>query len=234
MSMFCCIWRRIIIDNWIGHTFHYSEMSFPISFINDNQKCMYNRDRHLLYPKYKEIILKRGDLLLPPPLKLPWYSWNIAKSGAKNQKSYNVLWYRCIRSIKFYTVFMSCPLYVYVLLPFLWFTKPGANPRRVGDMLVWAVRSNDLTHQATRTPQHKYYIHLYRQKWHKWRCPFVQANFIPVFCKIYCESCSYFRLFSTLVIWKHRYYICSCYYGNIGITFVVVTLIMVDQILSTK
>ena len=50
-----------IIDNWIGHTLHYLETSFPISFINDNEKCMYNRDRHLLYPKYKEIILKRGD-----------------------------------------------------------------------------------------------------------------------------------------------------------------------------
>jgi hypothetical protein len=26
------------------------------------------------------------------------------------------------------------------------FTKPGANPRHIGDRLVWAVRSNDLTH----------------------------------------------------------------------------------------
>jgi len=24
--------------------------------------------------------------------------------------------------------------------PFLWFTKPVANPRRIGDRLVWAVR----------------------------------------------------------------------------------------------
>ena len=28
-------------------------------------------------------------------------------------------------------------------------TKPGANARRIGDMLVWAVRSNDLTHWTT-------------------------------------------------------------------------------------
>ena len=26
------------------------------------------------------------------------------------------------------------------------FTKPGSNPRRIGDRLVWVVRSNDLTH----------------------------------------------------------------------------------------
>jgi hypothetical protein len=25
------------------------------------KKCINNRDRHLLYPKYKEIIVKRGD-----------------------------------------------------------------------------------------------------------------------------------------------------------------------------
>ena len=30
------------------------------------------------------------------------------------------------------------------------FTKPGANPRCIGDRLVWAVRSNDLTHWTTR------------------------------------------------------------------------------------
>jgi hypothetical protein len=30
--------------------------------------------------------------------------------------------------------------------PFLWFTKLGANPRHIGDRLVWVVRSNDLTH----------------------------------------------------------------------------------------
>ena len=30
------------------------------------------------------------------------------------------------------------------------FTKPGANARRIGDRLVWAVRSNDLTHWTTR------------------------------------------------------------------------------------
>jgi hypothetical protein len=29
-------------------------------------------------------------------------------------------------------------------------SAPGANPRRIGDRLVWAVRSNDLTHWATR------------------------------------------------------------------------------------
>jgi hypothetical protein len=31
----------------------------------------------------------------------------------------------------------------------LQFTKPGANPRRIGDRLVWVVRSSDLTHWAT-------------------------------------------------------------------------------------
>jgi hypothetical protein len=36
--------------------------------------------------------------------------------------------------------------------PFLSFTKFGANPRRIGDRLVWVVRSNDLTHWATRAP----------------------------------------------------------------------------------
>ena len=30
------------------------------------------------------------------------------------------------------------------------FTKPGANARCIGDRLVWAVRSNDLTHWTTR------------------------------------------------------------------------------------
>ena len=35
---------------------------------------------------------------------------------------------------------------------FLLFTKLGANPRRFGDRLVWAVRSNDLTHWATWDP----------------------------------------------------------------------------------
>ena len=34
--------------------------------------------------------------------------------------------------------------------PFLLFTKPGANQRRISDKLVWVVRSNDLTHWATR------------------------------------------------------------------------------------
>ena len=29
------------------------------------------------------------------------------------------------------------------------FTKPGTNPRRIGDRLVWAVRSNNLTHWTT-------------------------------------------------------------------------------------
>ena len=29
------------------------------------------------------------------------------------------------------------------------FTKPGVNPRHIGDRLVWAVRSNDLTHWTT-------------------------------------------------------------------------------------
>ena len=36
---------------------------------------------------------------------------------------------------------------------FVLFTKPDANPRRIGDRLVWAVRSNDLTHWATRAPR---------------------------------------------------------------------------------
>ena len=30
--------------------------------------------------------------------------------------------------------------------PFLKYTKPGANPRRIGDILVRVVRSSDLTH----------------------------------------------------------------------------------------
>jgi hypothetical protein len=35
--------------------------------------------------------------------------------------------------------------------PFMWFTKPGANPCHIGDRLVWVVRlSNYLTHWATR------------------------------------------------------------------------------------
>ena len=36
--------------------------------------------------------------------------------------------------------------------PFFYFTKLGANTHRIGDGLVWAVRSNDLTHWATRAP----------------------------------------------------------------------------------
>jgi hypothetical protein len=36
--------------------------------------------------------------------------------------------------------------------PFLWFTELCANSRRIGDRLVWAVRSNDLTYWATRAP----------------------------------------------------------------------------------
>jgi hypothetical protein len=34
-------------------------------------------------------------------------------------------------------------------------TKLGANPRHIGDRLVWVVRSNDLTHWATRA---RYYL----------------------------------------------------------------------------
>ena len=36
--------------------------------------------------------------------------------------------------------------------PFLLFTKLGVNPRCIGDRLVWAVRSNDPTYWATRSP----------------------------------------------------------------------------------
>ena len=32
------------------------------------------------------------------------------------------------------------------------YTKPGENPRRIGDRLVWVVRSSDLTHWVTRAP----------------------------------------------------------------------------------
>jgi hypothetical protein len=32
-------------------------------------------------------------------------------------------------------------------------TKPGFNPRRIGDRLVWVVRSSDLTHWAIRVPR---------------------------------------------------------------------------------
>ena len=35
--------------------------------------------------------------------------------------------------------------------PSLQFTKLGVNPCHISDRLVWAVRSNDLTHWATRT-----------------------------------------------------------------------------------
>jgi hypothetical protein len=42
--------------------------------------------------------------------------------------------------------------------PFLLFTKLGMNPRRIGDRLVWAVRSNDLTHWVTRAPKNSKYI----------------------------------------------------------------------------
>ena len=37
--------------------------------------------------------------------------------------------------------------------PFLLFTKLGANPRRIGDRLVWVVKSNNVTHWATRAPE---------------------------------------------------------------------------------
>ena len=36
--------------------------------------------------------------------------------------------------------------------PFFIITKPGANPRHIGDRLVWVVKSNDLTHWATPLP----------------------------------------------------------------------------------
>ena len=36
--------------------------------------------------------------------------------------------------------------------PFLSFRKLGANSLRIGDRLVWVVRSNDLTHWATQAP----------------------------------------------------------------------------------
>ena len=36
---------------------------------------------------------------------------------------------------------------------FCLFTKPGLNPRRIGDRLVWVVRSSDLTHWAIRVPR---------------------------------------------------------------------------------
>ena len=41
--------------------------------------------------------------------------------------------------------------------PFFVIYKTGTNPRRIGDRLVWVVRSNDLTHWATRAPN-KIYI----------------------------------------------------------------------------
>jgi hypothetical protein len=43
---------------------------------------------------------------------------------------------------------VSCQLVHFFVL----FTKPDANPRRIGDRLVWAVRSNDVANWATRGP----------------------------------------------------------------------------------
>jgi hypothetical protein len=43
-------------------------------------------------------------------------------------------------------------------------TNRGTNPRRIGDRLVWAVGSNDLTHWATWIPttrEHRYYKEWY-------------------------------------------------------------------------
>ena len=50
---------------------------------------------------------------------------------------------------------------------FFKFTNLGANPRRIGDRLVWAVRSIDLTHWTTRalTQVTQYYIKQSMNNW---------------------------------------------------------------------
>ena len=59
--------------------------------------------------------------------------------------------------------------------PFMLFTKSGVNPRRIGDKLVWVVRSNDLTHWAIWAPQYiwtggKHFLFVSCQIIQIWKC----------------------------------------------------------------
>ena len=51
------------------------------------------------------------------------------------------------------------------------FTKPGANPRCIGDRLVWAFKSNDLTHWTTRD---LFLLHVFA--WLQVHCVFFCCN----------------------------------------------------------
>ena len=56
------------------------------------------------------------------------------------------------------------------------FTKPGANARCIGDRLVWAVRSNDLTHWTTRD---LFLLHVFA--WLQVHCVFFVVIWIWIF-----------------------------------------------------
>ena len=56
------------------------------------------------------------------------------------------------------------------------FTMPGANPRCIGDRLVWAVRSNDLTHWTTRD---LFLLHVFA--WLQVHCVFFVVIWIWIF-----------------------------------------------------
>ena len=56
------------------------------------------------------------------------------------------------------------------------FTKPGANPRCIGDRLVWAFKSNDLTHWTTRD---LFLLHVFA--WLQVHCVFFVVIWIWIF-----------------------------------------------------
>ena len=75
--------------------------------------------------------------------------------------------------------------------PFLLFTMLGANPRRIGDRLVWVAKSNDLTHWATRVLEGHLKICICRlNAWARWA---VAPD--PMLIYIFrCTGCFFFSL----------------------------------------
>jgi hypothetical protein len=72
--------------------------------------------------------------------------------------------------------------------PYLYYIKLGANPRRIADRLVWAVRYNDLTHWAT--------IKESRRRKHVMKWSLLNLKFIEKSCPTFMDK----------VGWWHNWY----------------------------
>jgi hypothetical protein len=86
------------------------------------------------------------DTCWPTVQKKNSVSANITKDTIKNDENGTRFYYfQTICFLFAYTYFLNHLDFQY--------SKQGANPRRIGDRLVWAVRSNDLAHWATQAPE---------------------------------------------------------------------------------